>query len=172
MQCYASATQSANKIIIQSLRWLTENWVCWCPNIGDLYHKCSTKQCPMLKEPTVYLTIWLWLASYMGGPILGHFSYGPSSIFQDKEDTLIFLTSHFDIFFSKFFLSSSKTGASLLHNTCFGIGVQLLSRFESQEIGLQWSNIRDSPSVDDVFTMSTVFGMFICDTVLYLLVTW
>ena len=68
--------------------------------------------------------------------------------------------------------SSTKTAASLLHNTCFGIGVQLLSRFESMQVGLQWDNIRKSPSVDDVYTMSTVFGMFICDTVIYFLITW
>ncbi|XP_072014244.1 LOW QUALITY PROTEIN: phospholipid-transporting ATPase ABCA3-like [Amphiura filiformis] len=68
--------------------------------------------------------------------------------------------------------SSTKTAASLLHNTCFGIGVQLLSRFESMEVGLQWHNVGKSPSVDDVFTMSTVFGMFICDTIIYFIITW
>ncbi|XP_072051924.1 LOW QUALITY PROTEIN: phospholipid-transporting ATPase ABCA3-like [Amphiura filiformis] len=68
--------------------------------------------------------------------------------------------------------SSAKTAGCLLHNTCFGLGVQLLTRFELKEVGLQWHNVGKSPSADDVFTMSTVFGMFICDTIIYCLITW
>ncbi|XP_071785236.1 phospholipid-transporting ATPase ABCA3-like isoform X1 [Asterias amurensis] len=65
-----------------------------------------------------------------------------------------------------------KTAASLLSNVAFGFGVKVMALYEGQGVGLQWSNLATSPSLDDPFSMGIVFMMFILDTFIYLLITW
>lgn len=68
--------------------------------------------------------------------------------------------------------SSEKHASCLLSPTCVGIGAQILSRFEAKGVGLKFDNLSSAPSDVDSFSMATVFGMLILDTVLYLVLTW
>lgn len=68
--------------------------------------------------------------------------------------------------------SATKTAVCLLSNTCMGEGVLVLARYELKGEGAQFSNIGESPSEGSTFSMGSVFGMLILDTVLYLLITW
>jgi ATP-binding cassette subfamily A (ABC1) protein 3 len=51
-------------------------------------------------------------------------------------------------------------------------GAILMSMWEGNDVGIQWSNIHESASPDDTLTMLTVIIMFIVDTFLYLITTW
>eukprot|EP00051_Salpingoeca_urceolata_P022285 m.359766 g.359766 ORF g.359766 m.359766 type:complete len:1971 (+) comp19951_c3_seq13:616-6528(+) len=67
---------------------------------------------------------------------------------------------------------AEKHSACLLSPTCVGIGAQILSRFEANGLGLSMSTLSRSPTEKDSFSMATVFGMLILDTILYLVLTW
>ncbi len=65
-----------------------------------------------------------------------------------------------------------KIVASLLHNIDMAFGALLISMWEGNNVGIQWSNIQEKASPDDTLTMLTVIIMFIVDTFLYLIITW
>ncbi|XP_066289391.1 phospholipid-transporting ATPase ABCA3-like isoform X2 [Branchiostoma lanceolatum] len=65
-----------------------------------------------------------------------------------------------------------KAASCLLHNTCASIGLRLIIYYEEATIGATWSNLRNTPSVDDNFSLSMVLGMLLVDTAVYLVVTW
>ncbi|XP_041455377.1 phospholipid-transporting ATPase ABCA3-like, partial [Lytechinus variegatus] len=87
---------------------------------------------------------------------------------------VLWFLNYLPMFFLDYKSSSdtTKTAVCLLSNTCMGQGVLVLARFELKGEGVQFSNIGVSPSEGSNFTMATVFGMLILDTVLYLLLTW
>lgn len=68
--------------------------------------------------------------------------------------------------------SSAKYGICLLVNSCLGIGAKSFSSFEERGVGVQWSNIVDSPSADDDFSLAQVFLMFIVEIIMYGLFAW
>ncbi|XP_041370956.1 ATP-binding cassette sub-family A member 2-like [Gigantopelta aegis] len=66
----------------------------------------------------------------------------------------------------------AKTLASLFSTTAFGLGSKYFAYYEEMGIGVQWSNISESPVTDDEFTLFMVALMLIFDTFLYLLLVW
>ena len=75
------------------------------------------------------------------------------------------------IFYLKFH-SGGKLTLALLSNTAFGLGVTVISDWEERQLGLQWNNVADPLSIDDPLNMGAVFGMMICDIILYMLIAW
>ena len=65
-----------------------------------------------------------------------------------------------------------KRAACLLAPTCMGIGTTILSIFETRGQGLDSSNLGESPTELDAFSMSDVYGMLILDIILYGILTW
>ena len=59
-----------------------------------------------------------------------------------------------------------------MSNTCLGLGVEVLSRLEQRQEGLQWDNFVTPLSVDDTFNMTWVFGMLLIDAVVYMALSW
>lgn len=48
----------------------------------------------------------------------------------------------------------------------------IISMWEGNGVGLQWSNISKTASPDDSLTIELVILMFLVDTAIYLLITW
>lgn len=71
-----------------------------------------------------------------------------------------------------FLSSAAKSGVCLLVNSCLGIGAKSFSLYEERGVGVQWSNIADSPSPDDDFSLAQVFLMFIVEIIIYGLFAW
>ncbi|KAM8824363.1 phospholipid-transporting ATPase ABCA3 isoform 1-T4 [Synchiropus picturatus] len=65
-----------------------------------------------------------------------------------------------------------KVSACLISNVAMAMGAQLIGMFEGKGTGIQWSNLFDSVTVDDDFSMAQVLGMLLFDAVLYGLVAW
>ncbi|XP_032896611.1 ATP-binding cassette sub-family A member 3 [Amblyraja radiata] len=65
-----------------------------------------------------------------------------------------------------------KMASCLLSNVAMAMGCQLIGMFEGKGTGIQWSNINQSVTVDDNFTIFDVIGMLIFDSLLYGLITW
>ena len=61
---------------------------------------------------------------------------------------------------------------SLLSNTAFGQGATIISHWEESRLGLQWDNVAKPLSIEEPLNMGAIFGMMICDIVLYLLLAW
>ena len=53
-----------------------------------------------------------------------------------------------------------------------GLGMEMISRLEQREEGLQWTNFADPLSVDDHFNVSWVMVMLLVDSVVYMLIAW
>lgn len=67
---------------------------------------------------------------------------------------------------------SEKAAVCLLPNSCLGIAVRILAKFESNEVGLTWDKASSSPSADDDFSFSWVLGMFVIQSLFYAVITW
>ncbi|XP_019523093.1 PREDICTED: retinal-specific ATP-binding cassette transporter [Hipposideros armiger] len=65
-----------------------------------------------------------------------------------------------------------KMAVSLLSPVAFGFGTEYLARFEEQGLGLQWSNIGNSPMEGDEFSFLTAMKMMLLDAVLYGVLAW
>lgn len=61
---------------------------------------------------------------------------------------------------------------SLLSPVAFGFGTEYLVRFEEQGLGLQWSNIGNSPMEGDEFSFLLSMKMMLFDAALYGLLAW
>ncbi|KAM9689298.1 retinal-specific phospholipid-transporting ATPase ABCA4 isoform 2-T2 [Trichechus inunguis] len=61
---------------------------------------------------------------------------------------------------------------SLLCPVAFGFGTEYLVRFEEQGLGLQWSNIGNSPVEGDEFSLLLSMKMMLFDAALYGLLAW
>ena len=48
----------------------------------------------------------------------------------------------------------------------------MIALWEEQAVGLQWSNMDQSPVTDDNFNMLDCIQMLITDTILYAVLTW
>ena len=68
--------------------------------------------------------------------------------------------------------SGGKLALSLFSNTAFGLGVFVISDLEERQLGLQWNNVADPLTIDEPLNMGAVFGMMICDIILYMLIAW
>ncbi|XP_065074349.1 phospholipid-transporting ATPase ABCA3-like [Ochlerotatus camptorhynchus] len=64
----------------------------------------------------------------------------------------------------------AKLASSLWCNTAMGYGFMLLMKHEGTSIGLQWSNLFSSVTVDDQLTVAHIIMMLIIDALFYLLV--
>ena len=53
-----------------------------------------------------------------------------------------------------------------------GLGVEVLSRLEQRQVGLQFSNLFQPLSADDSFNMAWVLGMLLFDSIIYMVVAW
>uniref|UniRef100_A0A3Q3GMJ2 ATP-binding cassette, sub-family A (ABC1), member 3b n=1 Tax=Labrus bergylta TaxID=56723 RepID=A0A3Q3GMJ2_9LABR len=67
---------------------------------------------------------------------------------------------------------AQKVSACLISNVAMAMGAQLMGMFEGKGTGIQWSNMFDSVTVDDDFSMAQVLGLLMFDAVLYGLVAW
>ncbi|XP_074552265.1 phospholipid-transporting ATPase ABCA3 [Halichoeres trimaculatus] len=67
---------------------------------------------------------------------------------------------------------AQKVSACLISNVAMAMGAQLIGMFEGKGTGIQWSNMFDSVTVDDDFSMAQVLGLLLFDAVLYGLVAW
>ncbi|CAG2244712.1 ABCA3 [Mytilus edulis] len=89
---------------------------------------------------------------------------------------------YFLTYFPYFFLNNDdqygamtlaqKVMACLLGNVAMAFGVKTVAAYEGTGEGAQWSNFYKPPTVDADFTLLTAMIMLLCDTVLYLLITW
>ena len=48
----------------------------------------------------------------------------------------------------------------------------VISNWEERQLGLQWSNAGEALSIVDPLNMGAVYGMLICDIVLYMIIAW
>ena len=53
-----------------------------------------------------------------------------------------------------------------------GLAMEVISRLEQREEGLQWSNVANPLTVDDTFNIAWVIGMLIIDSIVYMLIAW
>uniref|UniRef100_A0AAQ5Z9M5 ABC transporter domain-containing protein n=1 Tax=Amphiprion ocellaris TaxID=80972 RepID=A0AAQ5Z9M5_AMPOC len=67
---------------------------------------------------------------------------------------------------------AQKTSACLISNVAMAMGAQLIGMFEGKGAGIQWSNLFDSVTVDDDFSLAQVLGLLLLDSLLYGLVAW
>uniref|UniRef100_A0A668AI68 ATP binding cassette subfamily A member 3 n=1 Tax=Myripristis murdjan TaxID=586833 RepID=A0A668AI68_9TELE len=67
---------------------------------------------------------------------------------------------------------AQKVSACLISNVAMAMGAQLIGMFEGKGTGIQWSNLFDSVTVDDDFSLAQVLGLLLFDAVLYGLVAW
>uniref|UniRef100_A0A671YN55 ATP binding cassette subfamily A member 3 n=1 Tax=Sparus aurata TaxID=8175 RepID=A0A671YN55_SPAAU len=67
---------------------------------------------------------------------------------------------------------AQKVSACLISNVAMAMGSQLIGMFEGKGTGIQWSNLFDSVTVDDDFSMAQVLGLLLFDSMLYGLVAW
>uniref|UniRef100_A0A3P9HLW0 ATP-binding cassette, sub-family A (ABC1), member 3b n=1 Tax=Oryzias latipes TaxID=8090 RepID=A0A3P9HLW0_ORYLA len=65
-----------------------------------------------------------------------------------------------------------KVSACLISNVAMAMGAQLIGMFEGKGTGIQWSNLFDSVTVDDDFSLAQVLCLLLFDSVLYGLVAW
>ncbi|KAK1877293.1 ATP-binding cassette sub-family A member 3 [Dissostichus eleginoides] len=67
---------------------------------------------------------------------------------------------------------AQKVSACLISNVAMSMGAQLIGMFEGKGTGIQWSNLFDSVTVDDDFSMGQVLCLLLFDAVIYGLVAW
>ncbi|XP_077331315.1 phospholipid-transporting ATPase ABCA1 isoform X4 [Lithobates pipiens] len=67
---------------------------------------------------------------------------------------------------------SLKIFASFLSPVAFGFGCEVFALFEEQGVGVQWSNLLDSPLQEDGYSLTTSGFMMLFDTLLYGVMTW
>ncbi|XP_047427991.1 phospholipid-transporting ATPase ABCA3 [Mugil cephalus] len=67
---------------------------------------------------------------------------------------------------------AQKVSACLISNVAMAMGAQLIGMFEGKGTGIQWSNLFDSVTVDDDFSMGQVLALLVFDSVMYGLVAW
>ncbi|KAF6732548.1 ATP-binding cassette sub-family A member 3 [Oryzias melastigma] len=65
-----------------------------------------------------------------------------------------------------------KVSACLISNVAMAMGAQLIGMFEGKGTGIQWSNLFDSVTVDDDFSLAQVLCLLLFDSVFYGLVAW
>ncbi|XP_077475481.1 phospholipid-transporting ATPase ABCA3 [Stigmatopora argus] len=65
-----------------------------------------------------------------------------------------------------------KVSACLISNVAMAMGAQLLGMFEGKGTGVRWSNVFDSVTVDDDFSLAQVMGLLLLDAFLYGLVAF
>ncbi|XP_076108921.1 phospholipid-transporting ATPase ABCA3-like isoform X1 [Mytilus galloprovincialis] len=106
------------------------------------------------------------------------------STFFSKANTGLFAGGmiYFLTYFPYFFLNNDdqygamtlaqKVMACLFGNVAMAFGVKTVAAYEGTGEGAQWSNFYKPPTVDADFTLLTAIIMLLCDTVLYLLITW
>ncbi|XP_071145778.1 phospholipid-transporting ATPase ABCA1-like isoform X2 [Mytilus edulis] len=68
--------------------------------------------------------------------------------------------------------STHKNLAGLSSSVAFGFACSYVARYEEQAIGIQWSNIGDTPIVDDDYSCLNCIIMMIVDAIIYGLFTW
>lgn len=67
---------------------------------------------------------------------------------------------------------SLKIFASFLSPVAFGFGCEVFALFEEQGVGVQWTNLLDSPLQEDGYSLTTSGLMMLFDTLLYGVMTW
>ncbi|KAG7461875.1 hypothetical protein MATL_G00195770 [Megalops atlanticus] len=66
----------------------------------------------------------------------------------------------------------AKIAVSLLSSVAFGYGCENFSRYEEQGLGIQWSNIGQSPEEGDRYSFVVSVIMMLIDSFIYWLLTW
>ncbi|XP_076880509.1 ATP-binding cassette, sub-family A (ABC1), member 7 [Brachyhypopomus gauderio] len=68
--------------------------------------------------------------------------------------------------------STHKILASFLSPVAFGFGCEYISQYEEQGVGIQWFNLRSSPSEGDQYNFTTSIVMMHVDAFIYAVATW
>ncbi|XP_019733077.1 ATP-binding cassette sub-family A member 1 isoform X2 [Hippocampus comes] len=66
----------------------------------------------------------------------------------------------------------AKVAVSLLSCVAFGFGCESFSKYEEQGVGIQWSNMSQSPDEDERYTFLVSIAMMLFDAALYWTLTW
>ncbi|KAM6959867.1 phospholipid-transporting ATPase ABCA1 [Tautogolabrus adspersus] len=66
----------------------------------------------------------------------------------------------------------AKVAVSLLSCVAFGYGCETFAKYEVQGIGIQWSNINQSPEEGDRYTFIVSIIMMLFDAAIYWILTW
>lgn len=53
-----------------------------------------------------------------------------------------------------------------------GLGVEIVSRLELDEAGLQWYNVNEATSAINPITFVWIIGFLLIDSVIYMLIAW
>ncbi|XP_067683949.1 phospholipid-transporting ATPase ABCA3-like [Haliotis asinina] len=67
---------------------------------------------------------------------------------------------------------SAKLASCLLFNMGMAFGANVISLYEGEGSGVQWSNFHEPATVDDNFTLLDAMLMLLGDTAIHLLITW
>lgn len=92
-----------------------------------------------------------------GAGILWFLSYFPFLVAEVQYPTLSY---------------SSKVGFCAVSTTCMALGAKVIATQEGNGIGVTWSNAFEAISVDDSFSMGSVLGMLVLDSLSYFLLCW
>ena len=60
----------------------------------------------------------------------------------------------------------------LLPTSCLGIAARIITTFEVNRVGVQWSNAGNEVSADDSFSLALVLIMFVVEMLVYGILTW
>lgn len=69
-------------------------------------------------------------------------------------------------------LFPSPHSQSLFSPVAFGFGCEYFSQYEEQGVGIQWHNLRSSPTEGDTYNFTTSIVMLYVDALLYATATW
>ncbi|XP_033737996.1 ATP-binding cassette sub-family A member 7-like isoform X2 [Pecten maximus] len=85
---------------------------------------------------------------------------------------LLYLPYNLSIQWEDQMTGGHKFLGSLSSGVAFGFGCSYIARYEEQAIGIQWSNLAETPTVDDEFNMLYCIIMMLVDSVLYAIAVW
>ncbi|XP_013381483.2 ATP-binding cassette sub-family A member 2-like [Lingula anatina] len=66
----------------------------------------------------------------------------------------------------------TKSIASLMSTTAFGLGAKYFAFYEEEGVGVQWSNMNISPVEEDQYNLYYVTVMMLVDTLIYGILVW
>lgn len=67
---------------------------------------------------------------------------------------------------------ASKLASCMSMSTAFCFGIMYLARFESQGVGVQWTNLYQSPMAEDTMNFGLAMQTMLVDGVVYFLIGW
>ncbi|XP_069128746.1 phospholipid-transporting ATPase ABCA1-like [Argopecten irradians] len=85
---------------------------------------------------------------------------------------LLYLPYNLSIQWEEQMTGGHKFLGSLSSGVAFGFGCSYIALYEEQAVGIQWSNLAETPTVDDEFNMLYCIIMMAVDSVIYAIAVW